>query len=105
MAEPMKIRATLRGDVADVRVLFAHPMETGMRKDPKGVLIPPHFIQTVVIRHNDTTVLNADWSQAVARNPLLGIRIRGAKLGDRISVAWTDNKGEKGGIETRVEGP
>jgi sulfur-oxidizing protein SoxZ len=33
MAEPMKIRALLKGDVVDIRVLIAHPMETGQRKD------------------------------------------------------------------------
>ena len=39
MADPMKIRATLQGDVADVRVLMAHPMETGQRKDPAGKIV------------------------------------------------------------------
>ncbi|NDA56345.1 MAG: thiosulfate oxidation carrier complex protein SoxZ, partial [Betaproteobacteria bacterium] len=33
MADPMKIRAAARGDVVDVRVLMAHEMETGQRKD------------------------------------------------------------------------
>jgi sulfur-oxidizing protein SoxZ len=48
MAEPMKIRATLQGDVADIKVLMNHPMETGQRKDAKtGQAIPAHFIQTV----------------------------------------------------------
>jgi sulfur-oxidizing protein SoxZ len=37
MADPMKIRATLQGDVADVRVLMSHPMETGQRKDSSGI--------------------------------------------------------------------
>ncbi|HTE15541.1 MAG TPA: thiosulfate oxidation carrier complex protein SoxZ, partial [Burkholderiales bacterium] len=32
----MKIRAVLKGDVADIRVLVAHPMETGQRKDASG---------------------------------------------------------------------
>jgi len=36
MAEPMKIRATQKGDVADVRILMMHPMETGQRKNSKG---------------------------------------------------------------------
>ena len=35
MADPMKIRATMQGDVADVKVLMNHPMETGLRKDSK----------------------------------------------------------------------
>jgi sulfur-oxidizing protein SoxZ len=94
MAEPMKIRATLKGDVADVRILMMHPMETGQRKDERGNLIPAHFIQNVVVTHNGKVVLSADWSQAVSRNPFLGLRVKGAKNGDKISVTWVDNKGD-----------
>jgi sulfur-oxidizing protein SoxZ len=95
MAEPMKIRAILQGDVADVRVLMLHPMETGQRRDAKGEIVPLHFIQNVVITHNGKTVLDAQWGQAVSRNPFLGLRIKGAKTGDKISVTWVDNKGDQ----------
>jgi sulfur-oxidizing protein SoxZ len=95
MAEPMKIRAILQGDVADVRVLMLHPMETGQRRDAKGELVPLHFIQSVVVTHNGKTVLDAQWSQAVSRNPFLGLRVKGAKAGDRISVTWVDNQSDK----------
>ncbi len=44
MAEPMRIRATLKGDIAEVRVLMGHPMETGQRKDSAGKLVALHFI-------------------------------------------------------------
>jgi sulfur-oxidizing protein SoxZ len=95
MADPMKIRATLQGDVADIRILMLHPMETGQRKDAKGEIVPMHFIQSVVVTHNGKTVLDAQWSQAISRNPFLGLRVKGAKAGDKISVNWTDNKGDK----------
>jgi sulfur-oxidizing protein SoxZ len=95
MSEPMKIRATLQGDTADVRILMLHPMETGQRRDAKGEFVPLHFIQSVLITHNGRTVLDAQWSQAVSRNPFLGLRIKGAKAGDKISVTWVDNKGDK----------
>jgi sulfur-oxidizing protein SoxZ len=95
MPEPMKIRATLQGDAADVRILILHPMETGQRRDGKGAIVPLHFIQSVVVTHNGKTVLDAQWSQAVSRNPFLGLRVKGAKTGDKISVTWTDNKGDK----------
>lgn len=95
MAEPMKIRALVKGDVADVRILMMHPMETGQRKDERGNLVPAHYIQTVVVTHNGNVVFNADWSQAVSRNPFLGLRVKGAKAGDNISVTWVDNKGDK----------
>ncbi|MDP2240174.1 MAG: thiosulfate oxidation carrier complex protein SoxZ [Burkholderiales bacterium] len=102
MAEPMKIRATLQGDVADVRILMLHPMETGTRKDSKGELVPAHFISSVIVTHNGKTVLDAQWSQAISRNPFLGLRVKGAKAGDRISVTWTDNKGDKRTDEVAV---
>jgi len=102
MSEPMKIRATLQGDTADVRILMLHPMETGQRRDAKGELVPMHFIQSVLITHNGKTVLDAQWSQAVSRNPFLGLRIKGAKAGDKISVTWVDNKGEKRTDEAAV---
>jgi len=102
MAEPMKIRATLKGDTADVRILMLHPMETGQRKNSKGVVIPLHFIRNVLVTHNGKTVLDAQWSQAVSRNPFLGLRIKGAKAGDKIGVTWTDNKGEKRTDEVTV---
>jgi len=102
MAEPMKIRATLQGDVADVRILMLHPMETGTRKDSKGELVPQHFISSVIVTHNGKTVLDAQWSQAVSRNPFLGLRVKGAKTGDKISVTWTDNKSDKRTDEVAV---
>ena len=102
MSEPMKIRATLQVDTADVRILMLHPMETGQRKDGKGVIVPMHFIQNVVVMHNGKTVLDAQWSQAISRNPFLGLRGKGARAGDKISVTWTDNKGDKRTDEVAV---
>ena len=95
MAEPMKIRVTLQGDVADVRVLMAHPMETGQRKDEAGKIVPPHFIQTITAQLNGRTVFAADVSQAVSRNPVFAFKVKGAKAGDKLSITWQDNAGDK----------
>ncbi len=95
MSDPMRIRATVQGDVADVRILMRHPMETGQRKDAKGEIVPAHFIQDVLVTHNGRTIVDAQWSQAVSRDPFLGLRVKGAKAGDKIVVTWTDNKGDK----------
>ena len=102
MAEPMKIRAVLQGDTADVRILVSHPMETGQRRDGAGNIVPMHFIQSILVAHNGKTVMDGQWSQAVSRNPFLGLRVKGAKAGDRITVSWVDNKGDKRTDETTV---
>jgi sulfur-oxidizing protein SoxZ len=101
MTDPMKIRATLQGEIADVRILMRHPMETGTRKTATGLVLM-HFIQSVIVQHNGKTVLDAQWSQAVSRDPLLGLRVKGAKIGDKISVTWTDNKNDKRTDEVAV---
>jgi sulfur-oxidizing protein SoxZ len=95
MADPMRIRAKMEGDKVDVRILMSHEMETGQRKDSKGALIPAHFIQNVTAVHNGKTVLAAEWGPAVAKNPFLAFRFAGGKPGDKITVTWVDNKGDK----------
>lgn len=94
MADPMRIRAQAKDGVTDVRVLMAHPMETGFRKDASGKTIPPHFINDVKATSNGKTVLTAKWGQAVSQNPFLQFRFKGAKAGDKVAVTWVDNMGE-----------
>lgn len=95
MAEAIKIRATLQGDVADVKALMNHVMETGMRKDPaSGQIVPAHFIKQVVATLNGKTVLDAQWGPSVSKNPVIGFKVKGAKSGDKVSIKATDNKGE-----------
>ena len=103
MAEPMKIRATMSGDVADVKVLMNHPMETGQRKDAKtGQLIPAHFIQLVTATVNGKTVLEGQWNAAISKNPFLGFKVKGAKAGDKVTVSWADNKGDKNSADATI---
>ena len=104
MAEPIKVRATLvAGGVADIKAVMNHIMETGQRKDAKtGQLIPAHFIQNVTVTLNGKPVMEAQFGPAVSRNPFLGIRVKGAKAGDKVAINWVDNKGEKSSAETAV---
>jgi len=98
MADPMRIRITRKGDVADVKMLIFHPMETGYRTSAStGEMVPKHFIKTLQALHNGATVLEVQWSRSVSRNPFLHFRVRGASAGDEIVIAWEDNFGETGG--------
>lgn len=95
MADPMKIRATMSGDKVEVKVLMSHDMETGQRKDSKGAAIPAHFIQHVTATHNGKVVLSAQWGPAVSKNPFMSFKFSGGKPGEKVSITWTDNKGDK----------
>jgi sulfur-oxidizing protein SoxZ len=102
MADPMKIRASMSGDKVEVKVLMSHEMETGQRKDSKGAPIPAHFIQNVTATHNGKVVLSAEWGPAVSKNPFLSFKFGGGKPGEKVSITWTDNKGEKRTDEATV---
>ncbi len=102
MADPMRIRAQASGDKTVVRVLMSHEMETGQRKDSAGKTIPAWFIQEVTAALNGKPVLNAQWGPAVAKNPFLQFTVKGAKVGDKLSVSWVDNRGDKRTDEATV---
>ncbi|MCA1926420.1 MAG: thiosulfate oxidation carrier complex protein SoxZ [Thiobacillus sp.] len=103
MAEPMRIRATMAGDVADVKVLMNHPMETGQRKDAKtGQLVPAHYITQVTATINGKNVLTAGLSGGVSKNPYLGFKVKGPKAGDKVVVSWVDNTGDKNTAEATI---
>ena len=95
MAGQMQIRARMiGGDVADVKVLITHVMETGQRKDPKTKnLVPAHFINSFIATLNGKVVLESQWGTGVAKNPFVGFKVKGAKPGDFIAVNAVDNTG------------
>jgi sulfur-oxidizing protein SoxZ len=94
MADPMRIRAQFKDGITEVRVLMAHAMEGGLRKDAAGVIVPAHYINDVKAMHGDRVVLSAKWGTAVSQNPFLQFRFKGAKAGDKLTVSWVDNKGD-----------
>lgn len=96
MAGEMKMRAALSGDVAEVKVLMSHPMESGLRKDAKtDKLVPAHFINSVVASLNGKAIIEAQWGAAISKNPFLGFKVKGVKAGDKIAVSAVDNTGAK----------
>jgi len=104
MADPMRIRIIRKGDVADIKMLIFHPMETGYRKNAvTDEIVPKHFIKTLRALHNGSTVLEVQWSRSVSRNPFLHFRLRGASAGDEIVIAWEDNFGQTGGTNAKIK--
>lgn len=94
VADNMKMRAQLKGEFVEVKVLMSHPMETGRRKDDFDRLVPAHFVQLLTATLNGKPVLEAQWGTGISKNPYLTFRLRGAKLGDVVEVTWHDNFGE-----------
>ena len=105
MARETKVRTRTQEGQIEVLVLVNHPMETGLRKDKaSGKPIPAHFIQEMKVEHNGKPVAVAAMGIGVSENPLIGFRLKSAKNGDKLKIAWSDNKGESGSVEAIVEG-
>ena len=103
MDSTIRVRTKLEGDLVQVRVLISHPMETGLRKDDAGELVPAHFIELVSFAHKERAILSAQWGPAVSRNPYLSFKFRGAAKGDKITISWVDNRGEHWTDEASIE--
>jgi sulfur-oxidizing protein SoxZ len=103
MTRQTRIKTKAQDGATEILVLVSHPMETGLRTDPKTKeKIPAHHIQKMLFTLNGKEVADVSMGQAVSKDPLVSIRLKGAKTGDKIKVTWSDNKGEKGDAETVV---
>ncbi len=103
MAKLTKIKTRPKDGATEILVLVNHPMETGNRVDAKTKeKIPAHFIQKLTVEVNGKPVAVADLGVAISKDPLIGVAVKGAKVGDKVKVSWSDNKGETGTAEAAV---
>jgi sulfur-oxidizing protein SoxZ len=102
---PIRLRATRNEHWTEVKALLSHPMENGFGKGSSGELIPAHFITEVQVHLNGDLVTQIRTGTGVATNPLFGWRIKGAQVGDKVSVSWRDNLGNQQSKDTLVISP
>jgi sulfur-oxidizing protein SoxZ len=99
----IRIRGGLdKTGVADFRILMPHPMETGMRLNKTGELVPAHYITDIMATLSERMVFSARLSIAVASNPLIAFRVADARVGQSLRVVWKDTKGDSRANESVV---
>ena len=104
MGKPIKIRAKVKGDVAEIKALMPHDMESGLRMDPEtNDFVPAHYITDVVAELNGEVVMTAYWGQAVSKNPYVSFSVSGAAAGDMVRLVWNDNKGDSSETEVALK--
>ena len=101
MSDPMRIRATEKDGIVDVKILMKHDMESGQRKDASGKLIPAWFINMLNLKAQGKDVFNAEFGPGVSKDPFLNFKYKGSK-GDKLVVNWIDTKGDKRTDEATV---
>lgn len=95
MSRPIRLRAAVDERGVLVKALLSHPMQNGFGKDADGLIIPAHHIVEVTLSVNGSPVAAAFVGSGVAADPLFSWRLKDAKAGDRVTVAWRDNRGEE----------
>lgn len=102
MGNPMKIRAAVKDGMTEVKILMQHNMETGLRKNDDGTLVPAWFITEVKAQYEGKTVLEAQFSQSISKNPYLSFRFKGGTAGEKVTVSWVDNTGDTRSDEATI---
>lgn len=102
MGSPMKIRAAVKDGVTEVKILMQHDMETGLRKDADGALVPAWFITEVKAEYQGKIVLQAQFGQSISKNPYLLFHFKGGAAGEKVKVTWVDNKGDTRSDEAAI---
>ncbi len=92
----IKIRTKRLEGKTQIRTLISHPMEHGRNVDEStGKLIPLHYIQELIVKHNDKIIVSSQLGAGISKNPYFAFMLKGGEQGDTISVSWKDNLGNR----------
>jgi sulfur-oxidizing protein SoxZ len=95
MAEKPRIKLpkeAKKGEVIEIKTLIAHVMETGLRKDADGKIIPRKIINKFTAEFNGKPVFSVDIEPAVAANPYMQFTAKVEESGT-FKFTWTDDDG------------
>ena len=81
-----------KGEIFLVKALIAHPMETGLRKDAQGKVIPRKIINTFICRYGGVVVFSVDLHESVASNPYIEFYLRATDSGS-LEFTWEEDGG------------
>ena len=82
----------VRDEIFLVRALITHAMETGLRKDEQGQVIPRKIINSFTCRYNGEVVFKTEFYEAVAANPYLEFHVRARDSGT-LDYVWEEDGG------------
>lgn len=90
-----------KGDLIEVKALVYHPMETGLRKDKDGNIIPRKILNKFICTVGSTVVFSADFEPAIAANPFIRFKFKASESGTVI-LAWVDDDGSNIVAEAKI---
>ena len=81
-----------KGEVFQVRTIISHQMETGLRHDKQGRVVPRKIINRFACRYGGVEVFSVDLHEAMAANPFIEFYLRATESG-RLEFVWEEDGG------------
>ncbi len=81
-----------KGEVFPVKVLISHAMETGLRRDDQGKVIPRKIINKFACHYGGEVVFSVDLDVSVAANPFIEFYLRATDSGS-LEFIWKEDGG------------
>jgi len=88
-------------DVIEVKTVITHVMETGLRKDKDGAVVPRNIINSVTAQYNGKTVFTAELHPSTSANPFISFQLKVTAPGELV-VTWTDDAGQTASERTQL---
>jgi sulfur-oxidizing protein SoxZ len=82
----------VKGEVFPVKTIINHEMETGLRFDESGEVIPRKIINKLLCRYAGTVVFSVDLHEAVSANPFIEFFLMATESG-RLEFIWEEDGG------------
>ena len=95
-------KSAAAGETITIKTLISHPMETGLRKDKEGNLIPRNIINKFVATFEGEEIISVDIDPAVSANPYFQFDMTVPGPGT-IRFEWTDDDGSVYDIEKKIK--
>jgi len=81
-----------KGEVIEIKTLISHAMESGLRKDDSGALVPRKIINRFTCEFNGNPVFACDLEPGMAANPYFQFTVKVEESGT-FRFSWTDDDG------------
>lgn len=82
------------GEIVEIKTLISHEMESGVRKDASGKVVPRDIINKFVAAFNGKQVFEADWFPSVSANPYQSFFFKANESGEFV-FTWRNDAGEE----------
>lgn len=98
----IKVKAKEKKGIVKAKLLVKHPMESGMRKDKEGKLIPINHLKEVKVDYKGELVFYGEFGTGVSKDPFVAFSFKGAK-GEMFTIDAVDSKGVTGHSEVKIK--